>query len=687
MKVYEKVKNDIKTDVTWNRVYRYGILGVKAAPEAAALYVLEKFPIIGWLPRYDYRWLLNDFVAGLTLAIMLIPQSLAYAKIATISVQWGLMSSWLPAVIYAFMGTSKDLSTGPTSLIGLLTSDVISDLTKEGYTPSQVASAVALMMGVYGMGLGFLKLGFLLDFISYPVLTGFISAAAITIGLGQVDNLIGEDNVGDGTANIIHDVFSNFNTCNGRAAGVGFAGIILLTILQKAGERWGSKNRIIWFLSITRAFIALLLFTGISYAVNKGRDPDDFLFDVSEVPSTKIGSPRLPNGFDGKLIAKASGGSIAAFIAAAVEHLAIARAFGLRNNYVTDASQELCYFGVTNFFNSFFGAMGVGGAMSRTAVNSQCKVKSPLSGFITTGFIVLSIYKFTGALYWIPKATLSAIIITAIWPLIGSPRTYYHFWKTSLADFIASMISFWVSLFVSTEIGIASAVAFNIAYCLLRQVFKRITTVGSDARSELAASLDAVRGMPSDISPDTRIFRFNESFFFPNVNRVKTIILDTIQTYHSPEYSQLNGEEADRNWSVEGERRVARLRRKAKTRGVNLPLLRVLVLDFSKVNYFDTTAVLGLKNFFVELKKYAGEKVEVRFVGLAEMTRERFERAGWVLMDPDASTDGVSMTSVRVFRSVADAVYASRQPEEVCEVVVKGDPDESPASISHREKM
>lgn len=106
-KVYERVKDDLKTDVTWNRVARCAKEGVRAAPGAAKLYVLEKAPIVGWLPRYNYRWVLNDFVAGLTLALMLIPQGLAYAKIAKIPVQYGLMSSWAPAVIYAIMGTSK----------------------------------------------------------------------------------------------------------------------------------------------------------------------------------------------------------------------------------------------------------------------------------------------------------------------------------------------------------------------------------------------------------------------------------------------------------------------------------------------------------------------------------------------------------------------------------------------------
>lgn len=539
------------------------------------------------------------------------------------------------------------------------------------------------MMGVYGMGLGFLKLGFLLDFISYPVLNGFISAAAITIGLGQVANLIGEKHVGSGTANIIHDVFSHLATCNGRAAGIGFAGIILLVALQKAGEKWGSKNRIVWFLSITRAFIALLLFTGVSYAVNKGRSSKHYLFDVSQVPSIHIGAPKLP---DSTLIGKVAGRSIAPFIACALEHLAIGRAFGMRNNYVIDASQELCYIGVCNFFNSAFGSMGVGGAMSRTAVNSQCKVKSPLSGLVTTGFIVLSIYKFTGALYWIPKATLAAIIITAVWPLIGSPKTYYRFWKTSLADFIASMIAFWVSLFVSTEIGIASAVGFNVAYVLLRQVFVRVKSIGGDSGSELAASLDAARGMPSSITADTRVFRFNESLFFPNTLQNKQIMMDIVQTYHNAEYGRINGEEADRVWSVEGEKRLKRMRRKANTQGANLPRIQVLVLDFTKVNFCDVTALNGLKDFFAELKKYAGKRVEVRFVALSDTARETFERAGWTFLGPDAVPHAFELTSVRLFNSIAEAVRAPRLPDETCEVVVKGD-DEEATTISHREKM
>ncbi|KAK5170463.1 uncharacterized protein LTR77_005051 [Saxophila tyrrhenica] len=666
MKYVDGVKHSLETDVTWHRTFSLTKRGARALPRATAEYLEDKFPIIGWLPRYDYRWILNDVIAGLTLGIMLIPQSLAYAKIATMPVQYGLMSSWLPATLYAFMGTSKDLSTGPTSLIGLLTAEVVADLTKEGYTAQQVGSAVAMGMGIYSMILGFLKLGFLLDFVSTPILNGFISAVAIVIGLGQVDSLIGEEDVRDGTAHIIHDVFSMLPEANGYTCGIGFGSIILLVALEQIGKRWGNKSKILFYLSILRAFIALLVFTGISYAVNKPRGPDtdNFLFSVAEVEKTVITAEVT----DAKLFAKAFPRAIAPFIAAALEHVAIARAFGNRNNYVTDTSQELCYLGLVNLINSFFHSMGVGGAMSRTAVNSSCKVRSPLSGFVTTAVVLISIYELTGALYWIPKATLSAIVITAIWPLIGTWRTYYNYWRTSLTDFIAAMVAFWVSLFVSTEIGIGAAVGWMLVQTLLRQAFSRVTQIGADTPSELARSIDDSRGVPNSIPSDTRIYKINESLFFPNAQRVKQQILDSLQTHHSAQYSSINGSEAERTWSVVGERRIKKLRRAAGVHdAADLPPIRLVVLDWSRVNHFDVTACLKMREFMNEVRKYAGPDVEIRFAGMANHVRNRFDRArpAWNLIDgATLPNNGDGKTSkveeVRVFNSVSEAVTAFR---------------------------
>ncbi|PTD09017.1 putative sulfate permease, partial [Fusarium culmorum] len=630
MNALKNFQSDVKNDVTWNRAARLSVKGAKALPSGTVQYISDKVPIVGWLPRYNLRWLINDLIAGLTLGLMLIPQGLSYAKIANIPVEYGLMSSWLPAVIYAFMGSTKDVSTGPTSLIGLLTSENVHAL-QDRWTPSEIASATAFMMGIYGMILGFLKLGFLLEFISLPVLSGFITAIAITIILNQMDSLLGEDNVRDGAAKQIHDIFSELPNANGWACLIGFTGILFLTILEKSGKRWSKDNKVIWLLSTTRAFLALVLFTGISYGVNKNRE--DYLFEVVKVRSEGQQAPTMPKA---DLIPEVAGRSIAVFIGSAVEHLAIARAFAVKNSYTSDQSQELCYLGITNFFNSFFHAMGVGGAMSRTAVNSSCNVKSPLSGVVTMAVVLVCVYELVGALFWIPKATLAAIIITAVWGLISPPSTFYRYWKTSLADFISSMLALWVTLFHSSEVGIGCAVGFNIVYILLRQVFTRLTSTGADVESNRRPTwaLENNHTSPLTIPEDARIFTFNESIIFPNAFANTTKVLDEIQTYHAAYYSGSHGPETERNWSVVGEKRVARLRKKANISDPSsLPGIGLIVLDFSRVNMLDTTAVTYLKNLVSNIKSYGGDGTEVRFANMNAVCRERVARAGWRVIE------------------------------------------------------
>ncbi|KAF4422153.1 hypothetical protein FACUT_10762 [Fusarium acutatum] len=660
MKLLEKAKSDVRNDVTWNRAARLGVEGAKALPSGTVQYLGDKVPIVGWLPKYNPRWIVNDLIAGLTLGLMLIPQGLSYAKIADIPVEYGLMSSWLPAVIYAFMGSTKDVSTGPTSLIGLLTSENVHAL-QDRWTPSEIASATAFMMGVYGLILGFLKLGFLLEFISLPVLSGFITAIAITIILNQMDSLLGEDNVRDGAAKQIHDIFNELPNANGWACLIGFTGILFLTILEKSGKRWSKDNKVIWLLSTTRAFLTLVLFTGVSYAVNKNRDPDNFLFEVVKVQSKGQQAPTMPKA---DLIPEVAARSIAVFIGSAVEHLAIARAFAVKNHYTSDQSQELCYLGVTNFFNSFFHAMGVGGAMSRTAVNSSCNVKSPLSGVVTMAVVLVCVYELVGTLYWIPKATLAAIIITAVWGLISPPSTFYRYWKTSLADFVASMLALWVTLFHSSEVGIGCAVGFNIVYILLRQVFTKLSSTGADVESSPRSNWPGSNHLSSThISEDTRIFTFNESLIFPNAFANTSKVLDEIQTFHAAFYNGSHGPETERNWSVVGEKRVARLRKQANISDPSsLPGIGLVVLDFSRVNMLDTTAVTYLKNLVKNIKSYGGEDTEVRFANMNAVCRERVSRAKWRIIEvsSDDEYDG-DTDAIYLYWDAQAAVSAPRR--------------------------
>jgi sodium-independent sulfate anion transporter 11 len=374
-------------------------------PSATAEYLAEKLPIAQWLPHYNPRWLLRDFIGGITVGVMLIPQGLAYAKIATVPIENGLYASWFPPLLYFFLGTSRELSAGPTSILGLLTAEAVESLSKEGYKPADISSAMAFMVGVYALAIGLLKLGFLLDFVSAPVLTGWISAVAIVIGLGQVGSLVGLK-LPSGTAPIIHDFFANIRDIQPLTLAIGLTGLAMLFILEKVGKRYG-KNKYIKFFATSRAVIALIIYTVISYFCNRNRGKD-LLWDVTKVDTNGLPQPR-PH--DTALLQKVFARAFAPLIAMSVEHLGVGKAFGLRGNYNIDKSQELVYLGVNNMVNSLFGAQSTGGAMSRTAVNSDCNVHSPVNFLFTGAFIILTLYELAPALYWIPKATLSAIIV------------------------------------------------------------------------------------------------------------------------------------------------------------------------------------------------------------------------------------------------------------------------------------
>ena len=214
---------------------------------------------------------------------------------------------------------------------------------------------------------------------------------------------------------------------------------------------------------------------------------------------------------------------------------------------------------------------------------------------------------------------------------------------------------------------------------MLRQAFARLSSIGTDDSSELQHSIDEGKGMPEHLSPDVRIFKMTESFFFPNAQRIKTKILDDVQTHHAPNYSSLNGAERERNWSVVGERRVARLRKKAGVMPDNLPAIRLVILHMGRVNFFDVTAMTKLKDFMGELKRYAGEGCEVRFVACNDVVRERLRRGQWETVDADneeAMKEGVKDGVTKCYQTVQAACVrpgGSGSASEIVEVDVKGD--------------
>ncbi|KAJ5391746.1 hypothetical protein N7509_007236 [Penicillium cosmopolitanum] len=674
-----------RNDDNLNRFLSLTKVYLPRLPKASAEYLVAKVPVVQWSSKYSFSWLWSDLVAGITIGILLVPQSLAYAKVANIPARYGLLSSWLPTLIYAIMGTSKDVTAGPTAIMGLLTGEIVTDLVKTGYAAESVATAVAFWVGIYSLILGLFRLGFLLEFIPLPVLSGYVSGAAITIVLQQLKGLFGEAKSANDTAGVIRVFFQRLPNTNWRAFLMGFSSIILLLLLQFVGRKWGKKHRILWYLSIARNALVLVIFTAISWGVNKSHKSEP-LFGISEVSGTGIIPPSVP---DTQLLVKTAGRSIAPFLAAALEHLAIGKAFGRRHGYVIEQDQELSYIGVANLVGSFFSSMPVTGGFSRTAVNSESGVKSPLSGLATTACVLVSIYKLTDAFYWIPSATLSAIIIIAVWQIILPFQVFWQYWKTSFADFVGSMIAFWVTLFVDVEIGIACAVGYSIVYVLFQLAFAQVDMVTSENYSQLYPA-STYSALPAQLPEDTVVFALRDSVLYPNAARIARQFTEYIYSYTSGVHETPSGTTEDyqiaekstnRLWNDTKARRIEELRKKAGTTNNEesfLPHVRTVIIDMTRVTHIDTSGMQALADTRSMLKEWAGADAELAFVGLNERVRERFQRAEKSFVS-SKSDSGPRDQGYIVFDVLQTALYNTHASEESTSTDVAKN-DSSPGS-------
>ncbi|KAJ4396744.1 hypothetical protein N0V93_000966 [Gnomoniopsis smithogilvyi] len=601
-------------------------------PGATKRYLISKAPIVEWITRYSLQWLGNDVLAGLTIGVLVVPQSLAYAKVANIDARYGLISSWLPPLFYAIMGTSKDVTAGPTAIMGLLTGQIVSNLVNDGYNASAVASACAFWTGIYSIVLGLFRLGFLLDFIPIPVLSGYVSGAAITILLQQLKNLFGQPSTGNSTAIMIGDFLTQLPQTNWRAFIMGITGIIALVTLQYIGRTVGARCRPVWFFCVARNAIVLVVFTCVSWAVN--RHLSDPLFSISKVTGSGLPAPTV---LAHSLLVRTAGPSVAVFLAAALEHLAIGKAFARRHGYTIAEDQELTYIGVVNLFGSFFGCMPVTGGFSRTAVNAESGVKSPLSGLMTSACVLISIFKLADAFYWIPSATLSAIVMVAVAQIVLPTRIFVEYWRTSLADFVASMISLWVTIWVSVEVGIACAVGFSIVYVLLQLAFAPVTLVTQRNADRLLFSHMAPQGSECEdqcsLPEDALVFVLESPVLFPNAARICRTICDTIYTRTAASNEEVlfgSKSHSDRLWNDTRRKHVRSLRRAAGLSGTDesqLPRLRLVVIEMTRVSHVDTTGLQFFADIRAAVQEWAGEEAEVVFVGLNERVKARFTRA------------------------------------------------------------
>ncbi|KAF9160597.1 hypothetical protein DFQ26_005360, partial [Actinomortierella ambigua] len=244
-------------------------------PRSVPRYIYNRFPILKWLPRYNPSWAIRDAIAGITVALIVVPQGMSYSKVAGLPVQHGLYSAYIGAIFYCFMGTSKDLTIGPTAVISLITAALVNELQGK-LTPQEVAAVSCLLVGAFTFALGFLRLGIILDFFPNTVLTGYTTGAAATILISQLPKLIGVQGVNnrDPPYTVIYNTCKNLPNAKWLDAVFGVVAFVLLILIGLAVDRWGRGKFSIQMIKISRFCTVAILATIISYLIHIGAPVD-----------------------------------------------------------------------------------------------------------------------------------------------------------------------------------------------------------------------------------------------------------------------------------------------------------------------------------------------------------------------------------------------------------------------------
>ncbi|KAJ1919887.1 hypothetical protein H4219_001667 [Mycoemilia scoparia] len=609
-------------------------------------YIISLFPIATWIYRYNLTWFIGDLVAGLTVGVVVIPQGMAYAKLAMLPPEFGLYSSFVGVVIYFMFATSKDITIGPvavmSTLVGNILTETLPHLPQYKDTPWVIAGCLSIICGCIVTAIGLLRLGFIVDFIPLPAIAAFMTGSALNIAMGQIPALMGNNsNKNYNTRAPTYLVFGNFfkyiKDCNLNAA-IGLTALFLLYLIRficnYGSKRWPQYKRHFFFASTLRTVFVILLYTLISWLINRG-DPEHPKISILKT---------IPRGFkhmgvpvvNSTIISEFAGKLPPAVIVLLIEHISISKSFGRVNNYTINPNQELIAIGVTNLLGPFFGAYPATGSFSRTAIKSKAGVRTPLAGLITGIMVVIAIYALPPVFYYISNALLAAVIIHAVGDLITAPKTIMSFWKISPFEFIIFWAGVLVSIFSSIDNGIYTTVIASAVLTLFRiakakgrfigriLVYEQVDNKHGPKSPTLTGKhrnvyvpLDHSDGTNPAVRPQATtsqgifIYRISEAFLYPNATHFTDHMVAEITKQSRPGNINPYGSLGNRPWNDPGPRHKT-----SSHINTNLPELRAIILDFSGVPHIDVTSTQNLVDVRKQLDRHADCSVAWHFAGI-----------------------------------------------------------------------
>ncbi|XP_050345914.1 sodium-independent sulfate anion transporter-like [Nymphalis io] len=441
------------------------------------------FPIFRWSRRYDTRTGFLDLIAGITVALTLIPQSIAYASLAGFEPQYGLYASFVGGFVYAVMGNCPQINIGPTALLSLLT------FTYTNGTNYDYGVLLCFVGGIIQLIAGIVQLGFLVEFVSLPVVSGFTSAAAITIATSQIKGLLGLKFNAETFISTWRQVIYNIGSTRLEDTVLGLSCCIVLMgmkalkdiRLKNSKDEKGGRilllQRSLWFAGISRNAIIVVIASVVAFLVHEDKD-NPLILTGNITPGLPM--PQLPPFYTmignttisaGEMLSHLGSGLLVVPLVGIISNVAIAKAF--TKDRTLDATQEIVALGACNIIGAFFRSLPVNGSFSRSAVSDASGVKTPAAGFYTGIIVLLTLGLLTPYFYFIPRAALSAVIVCAVLNMVDI-AILKRLWQSNRLDLIPLLGTFVFCLALGVEVGLGCGVVIDILLLLYYQSRPRL---------------------------------------------------------------------------------------------------------------------------------------------------------------------------------------------------------------------
>uniref|UniRef100_A0A7N0UF97 STAS domain-containing protein n=1 Tax=Kalanchoe fedtschenkoi TaxID=63787 RepID=A0A7N0UF97_KALFE len=547
------------------------------------------FPIFEWGPHYSFNLLKSDVVSGLTIASLAIPQGISYAKLANLPPIVGLYSSFVPPLVYAVLGSSRDLAVGPVSIASLIMGSMLRQEVSPALNPMlflSLAFTSTFFAGLFQASLGILRLGFIIDFLSKATLTGFMAGAAVIVSLQQLKSLLGITHFTKhmGLVPVLSSVFDETNEWSWQTILMGVSFLLVLLFARHLSIR---KPKLFW-VSAGAPLVSVILSTVLV-----------FVFKAQHHGISVIG--KLQGGlnppswnmlnFSASHLGLAMRTGLITGIISLTEGIAVGRTFAALKNYKVDGNKEMMAIGLMNIVGSTTSCYVTTGAFSRSAVNNNAGAKTAVSNIVMSVTIMVTLLFLMPLFQYTPNVVLGAIIVTAVIGLIDIP-TAYHIWKIDKFDFLVMLCAFFGVVFGSVQEGLAIAVGISLFKILMQVTRPKTALLGNLPGSDIYRNLQHYQ--EATPVPGFLILSIEAPINFTNTTYLNERIMRWIEEVESENDAK------------------------------NHQSIQYVVLDLSAVNAIDTSGVTLFKELKRSLDVKGAELVLVNPIG---EVMEKLQRA------------------------------------------------------------